>query len=119
MQWDVLVLLPKGYVAPEAGEGPPTISVASYNNAEGLPLEQFVLSEPRTNWDLIVDERATRPTTAGGEPAIWYHYSGLYEVDSVAVAHGDRVYVFSGDWLDPKDQIRADFNNLIKTVQFI
>jgi len=117
-QWDVLVLLPKGYVPPEAGEGPPAISLSVFPNTEGLSLEQWVQGDARSNWKLIVDERASRPMTVDGESAIWYHYSGLYEVDSVAVAHDGKIFLFSGDWLDPQDAIRADFNNLIKTVQF-
>jgi len=117
-QWDVLVLLPKGYVPPVAGEGPPTISMSVFPNTEGLSLEQWVQGDARSNWKLIVDERASRPMTVAGEPALWYHYSGLYEVDSVAVMHDGKIYLFSGDWLDPQDQIRADFNNLIETVQF-
>lgn len=117
-EWDVLVLLPKGYVAPQGGEGPPAISMSVFQNPEGMSLEAWVQGDARSNWKMIVDERATRPTTVGGEPAIWYHYSGLYEVDSVAVAHGGRIYIFSGDWLEPNDTTRTDFNALIKTVQF-
>lgn len=117
-QWDVLLLLPAGYVPPQGGEGPPTISVGVFPNPEGLPLEAWVRGDARSNWKMIVDERASRPATVGGEPAVWYHYSGLYEVDSVAVAHGGKILLFSGDWLNPSDQIRADFNALLNTVQF-
>lgn len=117
-QWDVLVLLPKGYVPPEAGEGPPAITVSVFENPEGLTLEQWVQGDARSNWKMIVDERASRPIEVGGHPAIWYHYSGLYEVDSVAVAHEGKILLFSGDWLEPGDKIRADFNDLIKTVTF-
>ncbi len=117
-RWDVLVLLPKGYVPPQGGEGPPAISLSVFPNPEGLSLDAWVRGDARSNWKLIVDERASRPMTVGGEPALWYHYSGLYEVDSVAVAHANKIFLFSGDWLDPQDPIRADFNNLINTVQF-
>ena len=117
-QWDVLLLLPKGYMPPVGGEGPPAISLSVFPNPEGLSLDAWVKGDARSNWKMIVDERATRATEVGGQPAIWYHYSGLYEVDSVAVAHDGKILLFSGDWLEPTDQIRADFNNLIKTVQF-
>ncbi len=117
-QWDVLVLLPAGYVPPQNGEGPPAITLGVFPNPEGLTLEQWVQGDARSNWKMIVDERASRSTIVGGHPAIWYHYSGLYEVDSVAVAHEGKILLFSGDWLEPTDKIRADFNELIKTVQF-
>ncbi|MCC7500292.1 hypothetical protein IT396_00590 [Candidatus Nomurabacteria bacterium] len=114
---DAIVFLPKGYVPPEAGEGPPTISVAAFPISEGTTLRQWLASEPRSNWQLIVDDRATRATTVDGEEAIWYHYSGLYENDAVAVIHNNRVIIFTVGYLDPSDQIRTDFNILIENVE--
>lgn len=113
-----VVLLPAGYVPPQGGEGPPAITVSAYANPKGLSLAQWLRNDARSNWQLIVDERASTSTVVGGEPAIWYHYSGLYEVDSAAVAHDGKIVVITGDWLEPGDQIRADFNDLLKTVQF-
>lgn len=116
--WNFLVLLPKGYVPPEAGEGPPSISMGVFPNPEGLSVEQWVKGDGRSNWKLIVDDRASRPMIVGGKAALWYHYSGLYETDSVAVAYGEKIFLFSVGWLDPQDQIRLDFNNLVSGVQF-
>lgn len=116
-QWDVLVLVPKGYVAPQGGEGPPSISVASYNNAEGLPLEQFITNEPKANFGLSGDKKLT-PISVGGKPAFGYTYSGLYENDAVAVANSGRVYVFAAGWMQAGDPIRQDLQDIIKSVQF-
>lgn len=116
-QWDVLVLLPAGYQAPQGGEGPPAIVVGVYPNPEALGLEQWVRGDNRSNFKLSSDEGLT-PTSVGGKPALAYRHSGLYETDAVAVAAGDTVFVFSAGWLDTSDAIRSDFQNLLKTVQF-
>lgn len=117
-QWDVLVFLPKGYVPPEAGEGPATIAVSSFPNPEGFDVETWVKGDARSNWKLTLDDRASTTTTVGGEPALWYHYSGLYETDAVAVAKGDRIFLFTVGYLGREDQVRKDFNALLKTVQW-
>lgn len=117
-EWHVVTLLPAGYVPPEAGEGPPAISVQDIPNPEGLGVRQWVVGDARSNWQLTIDDRASRNITVDGLPAIWYHYSGLYETDSVAVAANGKIYLFSVGWLEPQDQVRTDFNNLLNTVHF-
>jgi hypothetical protein len=114
---DTLVLLPEGYVPPQGGEGPPAITVTMFNDAEGLPLEQFIQNEPKTNYPLSPDKTLTQ-TTLGGLPAVAYTYTGLYESDAAAVKVGSRVYVFAAAWADAGDQIRQDFKSLLQTVTF-
>lgn len=114
--WHTAALVPRGYVPPQNGEGPPSITVSIYGNAEGLPLEQFLRSEPKTNFAL--SDQNLAPTTVGGKPALAYVYSGLYENDAVAAAVGDRVYVFAAGWMQANDRIRRDFRDIIKSVQF-
>jgi hypothetical protein len=117
-QWDTLVLLPKNYTAPQYGEGPPTISMSVFQNPEGLSAAEWVRGDERSNWKLIVDDRASTTTTVGGLPALWYHFSGLYETDSVAVSANGKIFLFSVGWLEPQDQTRTDFQTLLKSVQF-
>lgn len=114
---DAIVFLPKGYVPPENGEGPPTISVAAYPVPQEVALRQWLASDSRSNWQLVLDDRATRSITIDGKEAIWYHYSGLYENDAVAVLHNNRVIIFTVGYLDPQDQIRTDFNILVENIE--
>lgn len=116
--WQTLVLLPVGYVPPQGGEGPATITIQKFPNPEGLTLEQWVHGDARSNWKLTVDDRASRSTTVAGEPALWYHYSALYENDSVAVAYGDTMYLFTVAWLSPEDSIRKELDALLSSVSF-
>lgn len=109
-------LLPAGYVPPRGGEGPPSITITSLNNAEGLALEEFLKKEPRTNFALSGQKLST--TTVGGRLALAYSHSGLYETDAVAVAIGEKVYVFEAGWMQAGDHIRQDFKDIIKSVKF-
>jgi len=116
--WDVLVLLPKGYVPPQNGEGPPAISVSVFSNVEGYPLETWIKGDAKSNWKLAAPDATLKNTTVGGEPALAYRYSGLYETNAVAVARGGRLFLFEVGWLAPGDRIVRDFQNLLDTVEF-
>lgn len=113
----ILTLLPKGYVAPQGGEGPATITIEEFSNAEGLPLETFLANEPRTNFNL--GGGTTTETTVGGQPALRYAYSGLYENDAYAVAANGKVYVFATGWISQDDPLRQELKDIISTVTFI
>lgn len=117
--WTTLVLMPVGYVPPQGGEGPPTISISKFDNPEGLSAQEWVHRDARSNWKLTVDDRASTSTKVAGLPAVWYHYSALYENDSVAVAHEGSIYLFSVGWLAPEDETRAQFNALLNSVRFL
>ena len=117
-QWDALVLLPKGYVPPQGGEGPPAITVSVFSNPEGLSLESWVKKDDRSNWKLAADPNGLQSITVGGEPALAYRHSGLYETEAVAVAHSGKIFLFEGGWLTPQDKIVADFQNLVRTIYF-
>lgn len=115
--WDSVELIDKNYVAPERGEGPTSISMSVFSNAEGLPLEEFIKNEPRSNYQLSKDGTFTKGTI-GGEPSLAYQYSGLYEFDAVAVAHNGKIFIFSDSWMQTIDPIRHDFNRVLETVKF-
>ncbi len=116
--WDVLLLLPKGYVPPQGGEGPPAISVSVFDNVEKLPLEQWVRGDARSNFKLST-QGTLASTTVGGQGALTYEYSGLYESNAVAVAYNNKIFLLQVGWMTPQDQIVADFKNLLTTVQFV
>lgn len=113
----LLTLLPKDYVPPQNGDGPAAITVQEFNNAEDLPLDTFIQNEPMANFSL--SDGKTTPTTIGGQPALMYAYSGLYENDAYAVAANGRVYVFATGWTSADDPLRQEPKDLIKTVTFI
>jgi len=89
----VLVLLPKGYAPPQGGEAPPAISMSVFSNVEGLSLEQWIKGDNRSNFKLSQDG-VLASTTVGGEPALAYTHSGLYETDAVVVSRRGKLFLF-------------------------
>jgi len=115
--WDVLVLQQESTTPPpQNSEGPPTISIIVLDNSTGLTLENWIRGSAFSNFNLGGEVLAS--TTIGGEPALAYHYSGLYENDAVAVLHGTKIYFFSVGWLTEGDEIREDFRDILKSVVF-
>ena len=116
-EWDVLVLLPKGYTPPQNGEGPPSISISVFPNPEGFSVDQWVMGDMRSNFKLSASQDLA-PTEIDGERALFYQYSGLYETDAYAVAHEGKIFLFAGGWMGENDPIRTHFQQLVGTVQF-
>lgn len=116
-----LTFLPKGYVAPQNGEGPPAITIAEIPVAAGTDLKQWVMSDKRSNWNLAYPAYAGGnfdPETVDSEPAIAFNYSGLYTAKAVVVLRQNKIYEFSVSWITNEDQIRQDFENILDTVRF-
>ena len=111
-----LVLMPKGVTLPEAGEGPPTVTVAIFKNLTQIPLAEWIqtvsgMIPPTDGWDYT-------EVSVGREEAIAYTATGLYESDNVVVARGGYIYLFSASWLTREDATLKDLATLLSTVSF-
>lgn len=102
--------------APET-EGPVAISLDVFDNVEDATLEQWVRGNGNSNFKLSPDDALTE-TSVGGVSALSYKWDGLYAADAVAVAHEGRIYLFSVTWIDGASHMRADFAEVLQTVQF-
>lgn len=118
-EWHQVTLLPAGYVPPQGGEGPPAITVQDIPNPEDVGLEAWIKGDARSNWKLAADPGGLGSTRVGGEYAMAYKHSGLYETSAVAVAKNGKIYLFEAGWLTPQDQIRQDFDALLESVEFL
>lgn len=114
----VLNLVDVSRVVPDMSEGPTAISVIEIPIAPTSTLESWVRDAPISNFYLSPDKQFSQ-ATVGGEPALAYHYSGLYESDAVAVMHAGKIYLFAASWMSMNDAIRDDFKNLLSSVTFI
>ena len=112
----VITLIDKNVVVPDMSDGPTAISIISVPNPGNLSLEDWVKTKSISNFNLSSDQKLT-PTMVAGEAAVSYTHSGLYESDAVAWAHGGKIYVASVGFASASDSIRADFQNVIKSVQ--
>ncbi len=113
--WQQLLLVPAHTVVQD-GEAPPAIAISVFPAPEGQSLGQWVRTDSRSNFKLSGSALAS--TTVGGESALSYQYSGLYETDAVTVLHSGKIFLFEAGWLSAHDPIRQDFQNILKTVHF-
>lgn len=101
---------------PKDGEGPPTISIDVFqNNLDRLTLMQWLTETSYSNFKLSGGRYAE--TTVGGTSAVFFHWSGLYEGNTVAFLHGDVVVAISGTYLAPGDPIALDFEEVLASVR--
>jgi hypothetical protein len=99
-------------------EGPPVITVAIYKNpSKQQPRNWAAAHDEYSNWSLRVGEE--KETVVGGANAIRYSSDGLYMTDNVIVAHGGRIYVLSGSYIDASDPIHADLGKLVDSLVFV
>jgi hypothetical protein len=93
---------------PEAGEGPPSITIEVYqNNLDKQTTEDWIRNTSASNFKL--GEGVLASTTISGLPALSYRWSGLYEGTTIVLARSSRVYVFSVTYLEMGAPIIQDF----------
>ncbi len=111
-----IILLPKGYIAPVGGEGPATISTEIYqNNLDKQTVENWVKNTNDSNFKL--SNQILIPTEVGGQKAVTYEWDGLYRSRSTVFEHNENIISVSGSYLDPKDKIVSDYENLLKSIE--
>lgn len=98
-------------------EGPTAITVSIYqNNLDNYTTEGFIRDTNFSNFKL--SDGILASTTVGGESALRYRSTGLYENESVVVARPAWVYMFTASFNAPTDSTLTDFDPLLKTVKF-
>jgi hypothetical protein len=103
---------------PQGGEGPPAISIDLYqNNLDKLSTETWIRNSSTSNFKLSPDGILSS-TTIAGQPELSYSWDGLYRGETVVRAREDFVVAFSVTYLSPEDDIRRDFEELVRTVTF-
>jgi len=104
---------------PKDSEGPPVIEAAVYNysaTAATTTLVSWLADVSSTNFTLPNTTYATA-TLTGNIPAVAYHWSGLYEGESVAIANRNHAIIFSGMYVNPTDKIKSDFESIVSSLQ--
>lgn len=103
---------------PVGGEGPATITISVLKNSKKQQSEAWAnANNIYSNINLKTGE--VSEYVLGGANAIRYSATGLYESDNVVVAHGENVYVLSGNYMDAESDLRKDFTPLLESVRFI
>lgn len=102
---------------PQNGEGPPAITIDIYqNNLDNQTAEEWIRNSSVSNFKL--GDGTLSSTTVGGNPALSYRWSGLYEGTTIVVAQPDWIYAFSVTYFEPGAEIVQDFVRVRDSVRF-
>lgn len=102
---------------PENAEGPPMITIDLFqNDLDSQTAEDWIRNTSASNFKL--GEMRLSTTTVGGEEALSYRWSGLYEGTSIVVAKPAWIYMFSVTYLEPGADIVQDFVKVRDSVRF-
>jgi hypothetical protein len=118
MKGKYLTLTPADIELPDAGEGPPGITIEIFENKKRISLEKWLESNTHGT-SALASHWKPDEQVVGGEKGITYTASGLYESDNIAVSHGEKIYVFSASWATRDDQTLKDLQSVLTSVQFI
>jgi len=98
-------------------EAPPTITInILQNNLDEYSTEGFVKDTNFSNFKLSNGE--TTEVLVGGERALAYDATGLYENKNVVIARPAFVYMFTAFYSSPSDSILTDFEKVLSSVAF-
>ncbi len=111
-----LTLIQESELKSGASEGPTSITIDIYqNDLDKLTTEQWIKNDARSNFKLSPDGKLSS-TPLSRRVALTYIWDGLYRGETVALATNKNVYAFSVTTLTAEDQIKSDFEALLKTV---
>ncbi len=111
-----LTLIKESELNSGASEGPTSINIDIYqNDLDQLTTEQWIKNDARSNFKLSPDGKLSS-TTLSRREALTYTWDGLYRGQTLALTTTKYVYAFSVTTLTATDQIKSDFETLLKTV---
>ena len=101
----------------EPREGPISITVQVFDNPNNDSAGTWITEQASSvNYD--ADLGRLQPREVGSEDGVAYRFTGLYEGDATAFAHGGKIYLFSVTWMGPNDAIRSDFEDVLSSIRF-
>jgi hypothetical protein len=100
--------------AKEAHDGPPVISVMIFKNPENMHADVW-LKEHAFVANYREGSRLDK-IDLGGSSGVTYHADGLYQNEVIVLENNYKIYLFSGAYNAPSDQIFGDFYHLMDGV---
>jgi hypothetical protein len=111
------ILMPKGYVQPEGGEGPTTINIDVYqNNLDKQSVEAWIKGSASSNYKL--GDGLITSLKINGKEALAYDWDGLYRGHTTVLEHNQNIIAVSVTYLDMSDRIKSDYENLLNSFKF-
>ncbi len=111
------ILMPKGYIPPQGGEGPTTINIDVYqNNLDKQSVEAWIKGSAPSNYKL--GSGLITSLNVNGKEALSYDWDGLYRGHTTVFEHNQNIIAVSVTYLDISDRIRSDYENLLNSFRF-
>lgn len=103
---------------PVGGEGPATMSILVFKNPQKQSPSIWAAENALYS---NINLRTSDPVedVIGGVSAIRYIADGLYPSENFIVAHGENIYVFTGQYQSPESPLKRDFLPIVASVAFI
>lgn len=93
-------------------EGPTTITIDIYDNIpEATSLTEWLFGKNESNFKL--SDGAIASTTIDGVEALTYRWSGLYEAETTAFIHNDRIIAVTVTYIIPTDANISVYRELL------
>lgn len=97
-------------------EGPTTITIDIYDNIpEATSLTKWLFGKNESNFKL--SDGAIASTTIDGVEARTYRWSGLYEAETTAFIHNDRIIAVTVTYIAPTDANISVFRDLLASIE--
>lgn len=101
----------------ESSEGPPTINVRVYDNADLLTPMAWA-EEHQFESNLAIAANDPVETTLADAPAVRYMVDGLYLTDTIIATANEQLFVLTGSRLDEYSPLISAFEMLVETFSF-
>jgi hypothetical protein len=103
--------------APDGREAPPSINIEIYDNVGAQTASEWADTMSLvSNWELRRSDAVD--VSVGAKSGIMYKIDGLYPATIYVVTSGEYVYVLTGAYLAPEDQIVKDFTAMVNSITF-
>lgn len=103
---------------PRDGEGPPTISIAIFENLKKEELLRWAETHIQYS-NLNLKNSPISNYELAGRTGLRYQGDGLYPFEIFITSHERYIYVLTGTYLEERSAIRNDFLTLMQSVRFI
>lgn len=114
----VFILTPSNFIPPKDGEGSAAITIDVYqNNLDKQSIESWIKGNSLSNYKL--GDGVLTSTLVDGKEALAYDWDGLYRGHTVVFEHNQNIIAVSVTYLEVTDQIRADYDAVLKSFKFI
>lgn len=110
-----IVLIDKAVSTTTESEGPTSITIDIFKNPQHLAPSAWVKTTTASNFQLSPDGTLASSTSDGRE-AVAYVWDGLYRGESYVFDHGTEIVMATVTMIDPADQIKKDFERVLRSL---